>query len=104
MKKVDLENYKAVIKTVIELDSYNLGELIQDTYGGSFEFEAIEEANRGHYEFKMLKLGKVSEYHEKDHAKIREGKYPMYCTRRVLHCLIEDGVIPNAIYMVDNNY
>ena len=102
--KIELENYEAIIKTVIEINSHNLGKLVEEVYGGSFEFEAIEEATKGHYEHDMRKLGIIMSWDVDTHVKVRAGSYPMRCTGVVLHCLIEDGHIPNAIYMIDNNW
>lgn len=87
---------------IFEMDAYDFNQLVEKHYGGSFEFEAIEEANHAHYKYEVDEKGAKLTMDFGECEKIRAGKYPMYCTNHVFKCLFEDGHIKAGTYLIDN--
>ena len=84
----------------MEVDDFN--QLVEKAYGGSFEFEAIQEADRSLYEFTASPKDAEVTMDFGECAKIRSGNYPMYCTHHVFKCLFEDGHLKAGKYLIDN--
>lgn len=88
---------KHEVKVINLVDSDDFNDFVESKYGGSFEFEAIQEAYEASYDFRV-----PNKYSNDfgDMTKIRSGKYPMYCAHAVFQCLFEDGFIDAGDYIV----
>jgi hypothetical protein len=89
---------------LIEMDADEFNRLVEKHYGGSFEFEAIEEANNALYKYEISEHDAKITMDFGECEKIRAGKYPMYCIHHVFKCLFEDGHIKAGRYLIDNRH
>ena len=90
---------RVTTQTVTKIDSDDFNTFIEECYGGSFEFEAIQEANYNvDYEFSAPNMN--NDFGGKVEASIREGKYPMWCVHALFNVLHKDGLIPAGTYLI----
>ncbi len=91
---------KANVKTLIEIDSNDLEDLVNEVYGGDYSFVADTEANNySSYEYTVPDAD-VDDDNTELEAKIRRGMYPPYCTNSVLKVLYEDGHLDAGEYLI----
>ena len=85
--------------SVIQIDSNDFDRFVESKYGGGFEFVAIHEANNySQYEFSAPNMN--MDFDGKTEAKIREGKYPIFCTHCLFNVLLKDGFIEAGEYII----
>lgn len=91
---------QAKVKTSFFVDADDFNKFVEECYGGSFEFMAIQEANFNvEYEFTAPNMH--MDFEGKNEKKIREeGKYPMWCTHLLFNMLHKDGFIPAGTYFL----
>lgn len=86
-------------KVIIEIESHDFNEFVENAYGGSFEFEAQHEAYAAKYDFSVPSITTFFGSEAKD---IRSGNYKRHSVHKVFQCLYEDGLIEEGNYIIDN--
>lgn len=90
---------KSVVRKCFFVDADNFNTFVEECYGGSFEFMAIEEANFNvDYEFSAPSV--VMDFDGEVEKSIRNGEYPNYCTHILFNILLKDGYIEEGNYMI----
>jgi len=91
---------RKVTATIIDSDDFD--RFVESKYGGSFEIVAIQELNNN--QRWSFEVPNKAMFFGDDAQKIRSGKYPLYCTHKVVQCLFEDGFLEAGEYEIDASW
>ncbi len=92
-------NLKHEVKTIYEVDYWDLDELVQGLYDKDYEFPDVQEAsNDSSYQFKVT--GEIREWDVQNADAIRGGNIPHYSNRLLMNVLAADGHIEKGDYVI----
>ena len=88
---------KAETRFFVDVDDFN--RFVEECYGGSFEFMAIQEADfNTSYSFSAPNAN--MDFGGEVENKIKNSEYPNYCVHALFNILYKDGLIEKGEYMI----